>query len=373
MGSLRHSRLVLFFTRDVSLHKWSEIGMLSREVLLYQHLYPHLRTITFVTYGDARDLDYATQLNSIRIICNRWGLSEQWYTFLISCFYPLWWRGATILKSNQIPGAEIALKVAQRFQMKYIARCGYLPSNIVLWQDGEDSSAFQRAQQREAAVFRAADRVVVTTEVMYQTLIARYGIAREKVWIIPNYVDTQCLKPSPNSRVPRLLCFVGRLEKEKNIEALLDAIEGLEVELMVIGGGSLQGELMQRAQEKQLRVRFIGNVPHQVLASYFNRASLFILPSFIEHHPKALLEAMACGLPVIGTNVTGIRELISHRETGYLCGTSAKEIREAIGEVLSDKNLCIRLGSNARSYAVEHFALERIVKMELNLLEELSG
>ena len=80
---------------------------------------------------------------------------------------------------------------------------------------------------------------------------------------------------------------------------------------------------------------------------------------------------MSCGRPVIGTDVPGIRELIRHRETGFLCGTSPADIRAAIQAVLSDSDLRIRIGRQAREFVVEHFALERAVEMETALLDEL--
>ena len=207
---------------------------------------------------------------------------------------------------------------------------------------------------------------------MFQTLTKRYGVNSGTIRIIPNYVDIQRFKPLTESREPNRLCYVGRLEKGKNVHALLDAISGLDVKLTVIGGGNLQKELMAKAQEKRLNADFLGNVPHHKLPAYLNQASLFIQPSFIEHHPKSLLEAMACGLPVIGTDVPGIKEIIHHRETGYLCATSPEAMREAIRHVLSDGKLCDQMGKNARRYISEQCALESIVNMELALLRELA-
>ena len=373
MNNLGQTSLVLFFTRGMSLKKWGDIGLIDREVALYRSLRPYMQNIKFVTYGGASDLSYTDRVNDIRVICNRWGLPEQWYTSFLTRVYPMLWRGGhTIVKSNQVEGAEIALKVAQRFGIKFLARCGYLPSNIYSLRYGKDSPESQEAKQLESTVFHAADCVVVTTSAMYQTLIERYGIKRNKLRIVPNYVDMQRFKPFTDSREPNLLCYIGRLEKGKNVHALLDAIYGLDVKLVVIGGGNLKGELMTKVKEKRLNVDFLGNVPHNELPAYLNRASLFILPSYMEHHPKSLLEAMACSLPVIGTDVPGIRELIHHRETGYLCGTSSKEIRDAIKDVLSNANLCNYMGKNARDFVKEHFALERIVDMELTLLHELA-
>ena len=122
MSDLKESRLVLFFTQGVSLKTWSTIGMLDREVSLYRSLRPHMHNITFVTYGDAEDLHYADILDDINIVCNRYGLSQRWYASLLPLFYRLFLHGPSIIKSNQLPGAEVALKVAKLFGMKFIAQ-----------------------------------------------------------------------------------------------------------------------------------------------------------------------------------------------------------------------------------------------------------
>ncbi|MBN1841348.1 MAG: glycosyltransferase family 4 protein [Deltaproteobacteria bacterium] len=366
-------RLVLFFTSGISLRTWDTIGSLDREVALYKAILPKLGDVKFVTYGDRRDLLYARQLGGIDVVCNRWNLSKHWYMRLLSQVYPRFWGKDVLVKSNQIPGSDVALRAAQNCGKKFIARCGYLPSNIAKTRQDMGPSEIQRAQELEETVFRGADRVVVTTPMMRRTVVDSYGVEGSKVRVIPNYVDVKRFKPSSSSKEPKLLCYVGRLEPEKNVEALLNAVEGLDIELHIIGGGSLKDRLTAQAQKKLLPVRFIGNVPNNELPTYLSNASVFILPSHIEHHPKALIEAMACGLPVIGTDVYGIRELIEHRQTGYSCDTSPEALREAIADVMADADLRLRLGRNAREFAVEHFALDKIVDMELSLLEELIG
>jgi glycosyltransferase involved in cell wall biosynthesis len=87
--------------------------------------------------------------------------------------------------------------------------------------------------------------------------------------------------------------------------------------------------------------------------------------------PKALLEAMACGLPCIGTNVAGIKEIIIHRENGYLCETTAASIKEAILEIMNNHMLQERIGRNARIMVVEKFALETVLKNEIKIYEEI--
>lgn len=366
-------RLVLFFTSGISLRTWARIGSLERDIAIYRAILSKVGDVRFVTYGDRRDLAYTRQLGGIGVTCNRWNLSRHWYTRLVSQVYPRLWGKDVVVKSNQIPGAEVALRAAQNCGKKFVARCGYLPSNIAKTREDMGPDEIEEAQKLEETVFRGADRVVVTTPMMRSTVVDAYGVDASKVAVIPNHVDVERFKPSSGAKEPKLLVYVGRLEPEKNLQSLLDAVHGLDVELHVIGGGGLRDRLMGQAQEKRLPVRFLGNVPNYELPMYLNKASAFVLPSHIEHHPKALLEAMACGLPVIGTEVYGIRELIEHRQTGYSCRPSTEALRKAIVEVMADPDLRLRLGRNAREFAVEHFALDKIVDMELRLLEQVMG
>ena len=372
MSTLIENRLILFFTRGVSLQTWSELGLLNREISLYRSLRPYMRSINFVTYGNAGDLRFAKQAGDISIICNRWGFKEGWYRYLLTRFYPLMWRGCTVVKSNQIRGAEVALEVSRRFGNKFIARCGYLHSDFMERSHGEDSSEAREARALEQKVFTGADRVVVTTPMMRSSVIERYQLPEEQVAVIPNYVDTDLFSPKhANHRSKRQICFVGRLEIQKNLFSLLKAIKDLEVELLVVGSGALGEKLQEEVSKNGFPVRFLGNIAHQQLPEILNSVAMYVIPSHYEGHPKALLEAMACGLPVVGTDVPGIRELIRHGETGYLCGTSPGEIRDAIKVVLDREDLRTLMGSNARNFVVEHFRLKRIVEMELILLQDM--
>ena len=372
MKRLEDAHLALFFTRGVSLQTWDDLGILDRELALYQALAPKLRRVTFVTYGDGQDLGYDSRTEGIRVVCNNWSLPARWYTRSLSLLHPKLWSSVSILKSNQVLGAEVALRTAHRFGTKFIARCGYLHSEYEERRHGSDSREALEARVLERDVFTKADRVVVTTLAMRDTVVQRYEIPAESVVVIPNYVQTDLFRPRREvGRSSKRICFIGRLEEEKNLFALLRAIKGLNVELVIVGKGGLGDELRAITRREDLQVRFTGSVPHSTLPDILNSASLFILPSLYEGHPKALLEAMACGIPVIGTNVPGIRTLIDHRRTGYLCGKSSDEIRGAVEQVMGDSKLRARMGQNARNFVEENFSLDRIVEMEKNVMSEL--
>ena len=378
MVPLSSLNLVLFFTRGISLETWHRIGSLEREVALYRALRPHLASITFVTYGDAADLDHNTpQLEGIRILCNRRRLPLRWYVRYLKYFPGLFPKKGLVFKSNQMQGAEIAGEVARCHNGAFIARFGYPFSYYRAQQYGTHSPEAENALALEEHVLRQADRVVVTTAAMQKQVMARHGLSEKTVRVIPNYVTTDLFSPGEgsvarsNPEKTRLL-YIGRLNPEKNLLQLLAAVAGLPLELWLVGDGPLRRSLEKEATRLGVSARFFGNQPHESLPGLLNSATLFILPSLYEGHPKTLLEAMACGRPVIGTNVPGIREVICHGVNGLLCENGAAGIRQSIEALMNNPSQQKILGAAARQFALQHFALEEIVRRELALLAALA-
>ncbi|RKY19944.1 MAG: glycosyltransferase family 1 protein, partial [Planctomycetota bacterium] len=126
------------------------------------------------------------------------------------------------------------------------------------------------------------------------------------------------------------------------------------------------------AQAKKLnaKVNFMGVVPNNELPSIFNRYRYYILPSFYEGMPKSLLEAMACGLVCIGTDVAGINDVIEDGVNGYLAkGTDAQALAEVI-------NKAVRLPSDIITAEGirkirNNFSLEAVVEQEKEIIMKL--
>jgi glycosyltransferase involved in cell wall biosynthesis len=118
-------------------------------------------------------------------------------------------------------------------------------------------------------------------------------------------------------------------------------------------------------------VSFTGSIPNTALPEKLHQATIFILPSLYEGHPKALIEAMACGLAVIGTDVEGIRDVIQHGETGWLCQPDAESIRGAIHHLLNHPELCRQLGKRAREYILANYSLTQIADQEFALFQRI--
>ncbi len=364
------AHLVLFFTRGVSLRTWSMVGMLEREIAVYKLLLSSGHRVSFVTYGDRSDLVYADLLGEIGIYCNQDGLAPEEYEVKLFELHKDILGGCDVIKTNQMYGADIALAAARLYHKPLVARCGYLWSLNAAREHGHDSPRAQEARRVEAEAFSAADRIVVTTEAMATDVRRRLPDVTERIRIIPNYVDTDAFCPGGVSPDSKRLLFVGRIAPEKNLDSLLKAVEPLDVELVLIGEGKLRPELQKRFAHLDGRVIWEGNVPNSRLPEYLNGSAMFVLPSLYEGHPKALIEAMSCGMPVVGADSPGIREVIDHGHNGYLCGSDPESIREAVVHLLSRPDICSELGGRAREFVLSRYSLHTILGMEAAVMAE---
>ncbi|MBF0384118.1 MAG: glycosyltransferase family 4 protein [Magnetococcales bacterium] len=370
MIDLKQVRLVLFFTQGMSLSSWENSHLFEREVAIYHALLPHLAGITFITYGDKKDLQFANKLNGIEVICNHLGLSPSWYRRYLTYWPAKWQKGHVVFKSNQIRGSDLALEMAKHHKKPFISRCGYLLANWLKWLDGAEAKTTKAAFALEQRVFNGADRVVVTTDEMKNIVTSDYNLDLKKICVIPNYVNTDLFAPSSSPRTPKRLICIGRLEKQKNLESLINALADSEVELWIVGKGTLEEKLKSVAKNRNVAVKFCGIQPHTELPKLINSASVFILPSSWEGHPKTLLEAMACGMPVIGSNIPSIAGVITDRHNGLLCEPTTDGIRKTVFELFANSELQIQLGNNARKYATDNLTIGKTVQRELSVIGE---
>ncbi|MFQ5454936.1 MAG: glycosyltransferase family 4 protein, partial [Nitrospirota bacterium] len=355
---------------------WAKVGNLEREIAIYQRLTEDLRAVNFVTYGGRKDKQYSSQVGKIGVYPIWWSPFTSVNIFHLLFRYWKMLMQSDILKTNQISGSEIPIWFKRYFNKKLIVRCGYLQSRFCE-QAAYDKKTVNAAKDYERKAFEAADIGIVPTEYDMDWVVKTHDIPEEKLRVIPNYVDVDIFTPSEKQKESLFdIVFVGRSGLEKNLFALLDAIailkaHGCIIRLLFIGGCARDRRLKKICEDKRLKVTFLDNIPNKDIPHYLSQSSVFILPSLHEGHPKVLLEAMSCGLPCIGTRVEGIKELITHRKTGYLCNTDAKNIADAIEVVLSDKVMRKEMGKNAHRYVLENFSVERVLKMELEVIREV--
>ena len=366
--------LALFLTRAVPLSVWERQGILERELALYLRLRPHLAGLSLVTCGGPEELRYQERLPGIRILHNRWGLSPNAYSLLAPFLYQRELRTATVYKTNQLDGAWTALLAGRLHRRPVIVRAGYLWALNFRRAAGRETLKGWLIRRLERLAFRCADRVVVTTPQLRDYVAGEYGVPPERIAVVPNFVDMERFRPRPEiaPEAGRVL-FVGTFNSAKNLPALIEAIARLpQAHLVLIGDGPLRAELEAQAAALGARVTFAGRMVNERLPEEIARAEVFVLPSHYEGHPKALIEALACGAAVVGTDVDGIRDVLRHEEIGLLCPPTPEGIAAAIGRLLSDPALRARLGRAAREFAVREYSLERVMEREMAVLAEVS-
>ena len=213
-------------------------------------------------------------------------------------------------------------------------------------------------------VLRAASFVTVFTKEQKLEVNSKYGVDLAKIKVIPNGVEEIFYynKPRKLHKKPRLL-FVGRLEIQKNLPLLLNALDGIseQFETTIVGEGSLSSDLKKMAKTLKLKnVKFVGRKDDKKLLSYYKRSDIFVLPSEREGMPLALLEAMAMGLPIVATNVTGSRDVVKNGKNGYLVPFgNVKSFRSALLKVKSNKSTYKKLSQTSRKMA-DKYSWEKI-------------
>ena len=380
-NSLRDKSLALFFTFNVSLQTWHDVGMINREVALYNKLSNYFKHICFFTYGGKEDLKFKNYLSeNVTIVpvpfvnmsnpSKAFFLPTLVYSFLLPIIHYKMLKNIDILKTNQMNGSWAAVMTKILFRKKLAVRTGYTWS---LFAEKNTFTSWKKKVVRiiERFSYSLADAVIVSSNRDLKYLTGSYRLnGCQKV--IPNYVDTEAFKPLDVQKKKGSICFIGRLEEQKNLFSLLKAMVGLAYVLTVVGSGPLRENLQKYAKEKEINVEFLGNLPNSNLPELLNQHEIFVLPSLYEGMPKVLLEAMACGLPVVGTDVEGIREVIEHEKNGVLCKTNSYSIRETIVRLMEDEELRKSLAVEARTTAKGQFSLRSLIEKELYLYKKLS-
>ena len=238
------------------------------------------------------------------------------------------------LEVVQVPDYNGEAVAFQGLPFKLVVRL-HTPSFLVDRLNGVEPDKRRRAWYAlEEKAIQRADGITASSVSLKKEVCAYYGIREEKVTVIRNPVDTLAFSPSDKKQEERegdevVLLFVGRLERRKGVDLLLPAVRDVLARhpnaRFVFAGGSPQGYscsytdvLESEAAKYPGRVTLLGALERERLPDVYRGADIFIIPSLFDNSPNALFEAMASGLPCVGSDTGGINEIIRHGETGLL-------------------------------------------------------
>lgn len=224
----------------------------------------------------------------------------------------------------------------------------------------------------ELLVFKYADNVFVSDETM-QKYVGKY-VSADRITLVRNGADSTLFKPmARKANRTKIILSVGRLDPAKNYGQLIEAISKVEPKpkLILVGRGYLKKTLRDQAKKLAVNLEIIDMIPHDRLASIYNRADVYVQCSLREAPVKTLLEAMSCGRPCVGTNVPGIRNVINSGKNGLLVKLSVLDIKKGIETILANSRLAFRLGKDARRTIINKYNLQTFLQLETQILLSL--
>ena len=190
------------------------------------------------------------------------------------------------------------------------------------------------------------------------------------VYHIPNSIDIDSLSIKSDRRYKKQIIFAGRLSLEKGVNVLLDLIKILpqDINLIILGSGPKENLLKNL---KKSNVNYLGYLPKNETISLIRGSDILIQPSLIEGISSTILEAMACKVPVITTNVGGNKELIKHNQTGILIEpNNSKQLLNEILNLFANYTIKNKLTNSA--YAdVQNYDWKYVGRLYLDLYAEL--
>ncbi|MFD1600111.1 glycosyltransferase family 4 protein [Halobellus rarus] len=229
----------------------------------------------------------------------------------------------------------------------------------------DDGGLVERASRwYERVVLRTADRITVTTTVLGERLVERYGVDEGIVRHIPNGVDTDQYRPTGGEPDPTIV-YTGNVGHAQDLDACVRAmasIETADATLKIVGDGDITDRLKRLAAEEGLedRVEFTGLVPRETVPDVLNDAMIGVAPlkrdSTLEYAvPTKAYEYMSCELPVVATGVGEIESLIEESGGGLFVENDAERLAAVFDSLLTDAERRETFGANGREHMIEHY------------------
>ncbi|MFH1382984.1 MAG: glycosyltransferase, partial [Chloroflexota bacterium] len=239
----------------------------------------------------------------------------------------------------------------ERWQVPHVAMfhtLGALKNNLGI---GEKEPALRIKTEREA--MKKCHRIIVATAQEKEALVQQYQASHRKISVVPCGVNMELFQPRDKEMAKeelgfsgeKIVLFVGRIEPLKGIDQLLKAMAHLQdsrgLRLVVIGGDeSSQREIIRLKRLSEMlgigdSVTFVGLIKQDKLPYFYSAADVCVVPSYYESFGLVALESLACGTPVVATNVGDLAHIISQGETGYVVKSNApRYLADKIARVL---------------------------------------
>ncbi len=252
---------------------------------------------------------------------------------------------------------------------------------VILTTHGSDINKIPaKGPIRRISIFslKSVDLLISVSKDLKSRII-KLGIPAEKILVIPNGVDIDKFDINLEKSNKNRLLFVGRLIPVKGLRYLIEAMKYIkealpQVFLTIIGEGYLKESLTQLTKVYSLdeNIIFEGKKSHTIINKNLKESSLFVLPSLSEGLSVAVLEAMACGVPVVASKVGGMPDVIIENQTGILVPPRNSEIlANTIITLLKDNRKITSMGIKARERIEANFSWDIVANRIIEIYKSI--
>ena len=232
-------------------------------------------------------------------------------------------------------------------------------------------------------LFKHADTIVAVSEILGKEYEKRSGRRIKVITPLIPFSRSKIAKEELRKRYgfsndDKVILSLGSIKKIKGSDTLLHAflelgkmyIQKNGLKLLYAGEGPMKPVLAEKVKERGFGeyVKFLGTIPHEEVSHIYKLADIYVMPSLFEGASLALLEAMSNGLPIIGTDVNGINNLIRHGKNGLLFEKeNIKDLAEKIKELVENKDFSNKLGNAAKKDHHMNYKFECVISQFIEL------
>ena len=361
--------IALFFTYNYSLKTWSDSGILLKELEIYEMLNrKHGIKFKFITYGYKDEESYIKKFDFIEIIPiyeyvskSKFKLINYIKSFLIPFKIKSLLADVTLLKQHQLLGSWVSILSKFINKKPLIIRTGY---DMFLFSIYEKKSMRIKFLYYFLTLLSLRFANLYTIASTSDSNKLRKYFKYSKVKIRRNWIKEVKNIKNLNKRHSDRVLSVGRLEKQKNYSYLIDSLSNSKYSIDIVGRGSLKESLKKESGEKNVNLKLLDPIDNESLLEVYQDYKYFILTSFYEGNPKALIEAMSSGCIVLASNIENNSEIIDNYINGILVGEGLDSISDALGWLDENPDKASQISTNAINFINENYLLSDLVEKE---------
>lgn len=365
-------KLYFFFTYNTSLEDWKMNGSLDREINYYHKLEQKGFKVNFITYGEKNDYEIANKykIKVIPIFANIKKTKNKYVNFIKSFFFLYYLKNYpldnSVFKTNQMKGSWLAILAAKIYKKKIFLRSGYEYYRFCKLSKAGFFKIYLSYIYSFIA-YRFANKISITSDYEKKFICKNFKLKYNSISVLPNFIDTSEFKKFICKKVYDVI-FVGRLEDQKNLPLLINAIKNNNLKFLLIGTGKLKLQIIELCNKSGISIKHFDKISNKSLPKYYNSSKIFITTTLYEGNPKSILEAMSCEMPVISVNFHGHESILENNVDSIVTNYSEIDIEMRLKKILKDQTLLEKIGRNARQKIIKNNDINKIVNEEFNIL-----